>query len=103
MAELAKTAEQILASVRFVDKLSIVSFCGVRRLELCVLVAFTREIPDATTSLKHKSAANRIVLGVEGGHQLEKRRKQREKGGGKKERERERTQDMLRADSLISF
>lgn len=56
MVELAKTVEQILASVRFVDKLSIVSFCGARRLEACVLVAFTREIPDATISSKHKSA-----------------------------------------------
>jgi len=51
-----KTVEQILASVRFVDKLSIVSFCGARRLEACVLVAFTCEIPDATISSKHKSA-----------------------------------------------
>lgn len=96
MAELAKTAEQILASVRFVDKLSIVSFCGARRLEPCVLVAFTREIPDATTSSKHKSAANRIVLGIEGGHWLEKREK---RGEG----ERERGHRMRRVDSLISF
>lgn len=63
MAELAKSVEQILASVRFVDKLSIVSFRDARRLEVCVLVAFTREIPDATTSSEHKSPklANRIV------------------------------------------
>lgn len=66
MAELAKTVEQILASVRFVDKLSIVSFCGARRLEACVLVAFTREIPDATISSKHKSAMLPIELHQDG-------------------------------------
>lgn len=65
MAELAKTVEQILASVRFVDKLSIVSFCGARRLEACVLVAFTRGNSgcDYLVETQKRDVTNRIAPG----------------------------------------
>lgn len=83
MAELAKTVEQILASVRFVDKLSIVSFRGATIGTLRVSRVYTRNSGcDYLVETQKRDVANRIVLrwfraGCEGGRERERRREER--------------------------